>query len=203
MMYHHTNRGGHASGFTLVETLVAIAVLMLAIIGPMTIAARGLQSAFFAKEQLTATYLAQEAVEAMRMYRDQYTMVHLGTGSDDWYGGIPASCKSSSGCDITVSSLSTGGIISCDPVANCQLRYRSTAIDPGSTSASWRGMFMHGGTYELSPYTRVIRLSSDTGANGLNEITVDVEVTWQSTLWGGGTRAVHLQSTLFNQYDDY
>jgi prepilin-type N-terminal cleavage/methylation domain-containing protein len=48
-------------GFTLVETLVAVTVLLLVIVGPMTVAQKGIQNAYFANEQVTAVFLAQEA----------------------------------------------------------------------------------------------------------------------------------------------
>src|SRR4051812_13810349 len=49
--------------FTLVESMVAISILALAVTGPMIIAQKGIGSAIYAKDQITAFYLAQEAVE--------------------------------------------------------------------------------------------------------------------------------------------
>lgn len=57
-------------GFTLVETLIAITVLLTAVVGPLTIASRGLISASFARDQVSAFYLAQEAIEIIRNKRD-------------------------------------------------------------------------------------------------------------------------------------
>ena len=62
------------NGFTLVETLVAITVLLMVIIGPMTIAQKGIQQAYFATEQATAVFLAQEAIEAVRELRDNVAL---------------------------------------------------------------------------------------------------------------------------------
>lgn len=52
--------------FTIVETLVAIMILMVAISGPLTSAFRGLNAASAARDQMIATQLAQEGVEAFR-----------------------------------------------------------------------------------------------------------------------------------------
>lgn len=57
-------------GFTLIETMVAIALLMVALIPPMSLAAQSLTTAYFARDQITAFYLAQEGVEIVRSVRD-------------------------------------------------------------------------------------------------------------------------------------
>ncbi len=59
-----------SSGFTLVETLVAISLLTIAIIAPMSLTVLSLAGAMYAKDQLTAYFLAQEGVEAVRSVRD-------------------------------------------------------------------------------------------------------------------------------------
>jgi prepilin-type N-terminal cleavage/methylation domain-containing protein len=50
-------------GFTIIESLVAIAILMVAIVGPMTAAQRGLAATTIAQDQMVANYLAQDALE--------------------------------------------------------------------------------------------------------------------------------------------
>ncbi len=57
-------------GFTLVETLVAVLVLSTAIAGPLTIASKGLSSSLVSKDQITAFFLAQDAIEYVRYARD-------------------------------------------------------------------------------------------------------------------------------------
>jgi type II secretory pathway pseudopilin PulG len=84
------------AGFTLVETLVAITVLLVAIVGPMTIAAQGLQASFFAREETTAVYLAQEGIEAVERARDNGALDAIyGIGLTAWglcqNGLLPAS----------------------------------------------------------------------------------------------------------------
>lgn len=50
-------------GFSLVESLVAITVLIVGVLGPLNIAARGIGDGLFARNQIVANYLAQEAIE--------------------------------------------------------------------------------------------------------------------------------------------
>jgi prepilin-type N-terminal cleavage/methylation domain-containing protein len=64
-----------SSGFTLLETLVAVAILMISISSAFSLAPEGLAGSRFAKNQTTATYLAQEALEIVRSNRDN-KMIH-------------------------------------------------------------------------------------------------------------------------------
>src|SRR4051812_39565134 len=60
--------------FTLVESMVAISILSLAVTGPLLIAQKGIGSAIYARDQIMAFYLAQEAVEYIRNVRDSNRM---------------------------------------------------------------------------------------------------------------------------------
>ncbi len=58
-------------GFTLVETLVAIAIIMVAITGPYASAAQAIAAARIARDHTIATFLAQEGIEIVRAERDK------------------------------------------------------------------------------------------------------------------------------------
>lgn len=53
-------------GFTLLETVVAIAVLMLGVLGPMYLAKQNIIAARDASDRLIASFLAQEGIEMVR-----------------------------------------------------------------------------------------------------------------------------------------
>lgn len=81
--------------FTLVETLVAISILSLSILGTFTAVQGGLQKSMYTKEQTTAFYLAQEAMEYIRNIRDQNAIksinsISSGGGYTDWLTGLSA-----------------------------------------------------------------------------------------------------------------
>ena len=57
-------------GFTLLEALVAISILMVAVVAPITIAQKGLSSSYYSKNQMIASYLAQDAIEYIKNIRD-------------------------------------------------------------------------------------------------------------------------------------
>ncbi len=70
-IFPNKNRpAGLSAGFTIIETLVAISILIISITGPMVIVSQSLKSAYFARDQITAFYLAQEAIEYVRNLRD-------------------------------------------------------------------------------------------------------------------------------------
>jgi type II secretory pathway pseudopilin PulG len=75
-------------GFTLIETFVAITILMITVLGPMTLLSRALQESLQIKEQIIATFLAQEGVELMMDNRNK-------SGGDLSVGekGDPYSCS--------------------------------------------------------------------------------------------------------------
>jgi hypothetical protein len=57
-------------GFTLIETLVAVSLLVVAIVAPMSLVAQSLTTAYYARDQVVAYALAQEGIEAVRAVRD-------------------------------------------------------------------------------------------------------------------------------------
>jgi prepilin-type N-terminal cleavage/methylation domain-containing protein len=59
-------------GFTIIETLVAVAILMISIAGPLTIAQKALSASLYAKDQVIASYLAQQEMEYIKNLKDNY-----------------------------------------------------------------------------------------------------------------------------------
>ena len=161
-------------GFTIIETLVAITVLMIAIVGPLSVAARGLTSALFSKDQMVASYLAQESMETIKNLRDNNV-----AASTTWITaptiGTLSVCTSgqTSRCDADVLE----GFVTC-PTTYCPL-YFSTGTG-----------YVHGsGT--ATPFSRSFYLE----AISSTEYRVHVLVTWKE---GSIPNQLDLQSELVN-----
>jgi len=101
------------NGFTLVETLVAITILMVSIVGPMYAVFQAVQTTYIARDQLIATALAQEGVEYVRHTRDSNflsTISNPGTPVP-WLNGLNA-CTGQS-CMVDVTAAETTPPVSC------------------------------------------------------------------------------------------
>ena len=173
-------------GFTLVETLVAITILLVAIVGPMTIAARGLQGAFYAREPDTAFWLAQEGIELIREWRDENVLSGV-----NWLSGTNL-CGGSQGCGLDARNTPRVHCSNPHIESTCRLK------DEGAVSGS-RGFYNYaGGT--PTQFTRHIWVTPVSGAED-QEADVKVTVTWQSGLFAT-PKTVTVQSRIFNQYDN-
>ena len=71
------------NGFTIVEMLVAISILLIGVLGPLGVASRGISDGIYAKNQIAATYLAQEAMEVFINTRDTNLLL-----AHQWLTGI-------------------------------------------------------------------------------------------------------------------
>lgn len=160
----------HASlkGFTLVETMVAIAILTLSIVGPMYVIQQGVVGSYTARDRLIASGLAQEGVEFTHSLRDSnylYNIAHP-SAPRSWFYGMDGTnstvdCTTGASCAIDVYyntvTLCTG---TCAP-----LRLSSTGLyNQNPVSA----------TNAVTRFTRSLKL---TRVND-HEMMISVVVTW-------------------------
>jgi prepilin-type N-terminal cleavage/methylation domain-containing protein len=66
-MIKHKNTNG---GFSLLESMVAITILLVAVVGPLSTIGNSLSQIYIARDQMVAINLAQEGIEAVRQIRD-------------------------------------------------------------------------------------------------------------------------------------
>lgn len=202
MTYKHTQ-----SGFSLVETLVALTILLLVMIGPMTITMSSARSTSFASEQVTAFFLAQEGVELVEQFRDNRLLDAANTPSGVLHAsfwnsftntgaGAPLhECYQNSGCAMemnTVTRAEAQVVSGCSSLTSCRLYFRDN-------TNSFRTYFTHTntgtGTITPTPYTRQIFLS----VLSADQVRVRSRVTWHSGNINQN-QVVEVESYLFNVY---
>jgi len=197
-------------GFTLVETLVAIAILMIVVVTPFYAADHALIASATARDELLANTLAQQAIENVRSLRDgNYLKAYETKTTVDWMNGLDgaAGCFSPKACTIDINE--GGGYVSASScpvvggVANCStLPLYSDAPLSGSFP-----YFMN--QQQLGTRTSFVRtVQLYCGSKAVNqagcvpsaatEIEVVVTVSWVSGLEGAITHKVEVQDYLDN-----
>ena len=182
-------------GFTLIETLVAIAIMMVAIAGPLVVVSKALIAANISKNQMVASYLAQDAIEEIRSLRDN-ALIDSTVGWNNWLVGTYAypiiTCTASSTCGIqTVPQLvspTEGTIFSCKSSA-CTLftdkvyGYYTTQLINNNVSPFTR-------SFTVVPYNITVG-----GASTTDAVLVTVTVGWME---GTTPDSVVYQDVLYN-----
>jgi len=150
-------------GFTIVESLVAIAILVLVILGATSAIQTGISSYIFSKDQIIAFYLAQEGFEQIRNIRDEN-----GLKNQDWLTGIANSLDP---CEF-------GKVCAADPVPLGEPLLFVCGDEPGSCPPLKQdptsGLYGYGAGWTDTIFTREILL----GSISAKEISVQVTVSW-------------------------
>lgn len=173
-------------GFTLLETFVAVTILVIAILGPLTLATRGVFAAIAARDQLAATYLAEDALEAIRYIRDTNWLQDIAPSSpgEDWLRGLDF-CKEPDGCFIDTTRPYVGddhftgqySILPCSglPGGICPNMYltdsNSDGIGEYYTYDGWGGSIK-------TPFIRTVHIAP--AAGNQKEYLVTVTVAWNT-----------------------
>ncbi|MBI2120097.1 MAG: hypothetical protein HYT94_00555 [Parcubacteria group bacterium] len=159
------------SGFILVETLVAVSLLMLAVPAALTVATKSISIASYSKAQVTATYLAQEGLEIVRYRRDSNMLQMPSDPLVRWRDGFveaPIAKCNSGRCrvDYGVSPALEPRIERC--MGGCSIvLYKNT-----------NGTYAHtsGAGWEVTPYSRYVEARPIPG--NPNEVRITSVVTY-------------------------
>jgi len=197
------------AGFSLVETLVAITILMIVVIGPLKISSSVARSTSYSSEQVIAFFLAQEGVELAQKARDDllldyykdtpptktpWTEFKRTTGTNPKYSNCfaAAGCgleqvESGTGVDVGALKTQVDCTTNASPYFKCKLYYK----DGGD-----RARYTYAATGNIDTgYTRVITMT-DQGAG----VKVVSTVTWRTGNQRNAQTAV-AETYLFNVYN--
>lgn len=182
------------SGFTFVETLVAITVLLVAVVAPMSLAQDGITASRLAQDQIVAFYLGQEGIEAVKNMRDHNRMTNDPDGQlGDSSSGNLSACivtdpDSEEGCIIDATRMPGDGTYwtescsgGCEPIRM-------------SDTAPYVYSYQTAGTSETK-YTREIKVWYPTG--DIKEAMVESTVTWPFNK-SGEIKSYKVRNMLYN-----
>ena len=141
-----------SAGFSLLETTIAIAILVAAIIGPMALSSQSIRSASVAKNTIMASNLAQEGLELVKNIR-----LNNRISGRNWMQGL-GTCGSANGCFIDPKDLDVSG---------CSANCAPLKFDDGL------GLYNYDSGSDTM-FVRVIR-TSDVGSD---EVKVSSSITW-------------------------
>ena len=191
-------------GFSLVEVLVAITILLLVISGPMRILTSSTNSTTYSSEQVVAYFLAQEGLELVQLGRDNLV---LGDFKDIINGQSIepnpwarfqtnfSQCISGICGIIPTNSVQMYSLTNCATISNCRL-YLNTSQPTN------RARYTHTAAgNSQTPYTRTIRIAMITASNG----RIQGAVATSTVSWRTGSlvtdQQVELVTYLSNVYD--
>lgn len=151
---HNTYYSLHntSKGFTLLEVIVAMAVLLTGIVGVITLITKGLQTVHATKNSVIAANLGQEGIEIIRGIRDSNWI-----NNSDYDSGINDGNNCASWNSYTLQSCSQSGY-----------------------TLLWDGTHYNHSTGNISVFKRHINIAHATDSEGVEYLRVQSIVEWDS-----------------------
>ncbi|MBU1159734.1 prepilin-type N-terminal cleavage/methylation domain-containing protein [Patescibacteria group bacterium] len=151
-------------GFTLLESLFAIMIFSMAILGPLALAINSIRFVKFSQNQITASFLAQESAE----FVEHVLNVNKSTGAD-WLQELN-DCMGAGGCYMDVWAGTIGSAITACPVGGCPLvKYNSS-----------NGYYDYGALSDDTIFFRKVQITEIVDDQ---EVKVVVTINWQERLF--------------------
>lgn len=157
-----------STGFTVLESIVAIAILSLSISGAFSSIQQSFSQAIIAKDEIKAFYLAQEAIEIVRNKRDSNQLNIINTGTGHWLSGIAENAGDpcfSGVCRTDATSMN---------FTYCGTDWGSCPVLNQDTNSGTPTYLYNYGVYPATNFKREIQIESVSA----DEIAVIVRITW-------------------------
>jgi len=173
-------------GFTLIETLVAVSLLTVAVVAPMTLTQQSLSSAYYARDQITAYNLAQEGIESVRAARDGQILqiATAADGSVDLFGPIPVDT------DFYINGTESNALLAID---ECD------GVCPPLQLSEDGSLYTYGPGLVETKFVRTMR-ASYVSPESNDEIQLSSTVTWE--LDSGQTRSFTIYENVYRWIND-
>ncbi len=184
------------TGFTLLETMVAIFILSLSITGPIYISSVAYRNTIDSRDNISAQYLAEEVVEAVRNTRDA-NMLDAETDRTDWLTKITGTVD----C-YKLSTPNNRCIMERNPATDSYI-FQRCLPNSGCPHISFHttGKIIYGNS-TINPTSKFIRefyldkgdSDPSTGSIPDREMIVTVNIKWEDR---GKTKIYTLKETLY------
>lgn len=194
--------------FTLVEAMVSISILLVGVTGAMTLASNSIATASYTRNKLTASMLAQEAVEAVHAKRDSNFLAMTSNTqprtNKRFYDGLLSGTL-----DCTAPLETVERVVVIDPNGADTIAFLARSTDTevirelswagNSRKFYWQGSTVpSGATASPTVFKRWVTVSETNHCvNGvLQAIDVTATVTW--TEKQGETKTLDVRTTSYN-----
>ena len=171
------------NGFTLIETMVAVMILSISLMGPISLVAKSLASSFYARDQVVAFFLAQEALESIRNARDNNILANAYSTNGvpiDLLAGFVAIDNSPFVIDTRNNQMiACTGV--CPPLKTDEPNHTFYSYGPLGTTQIYAAQ----SGYSATRYTRTVQARYIKRPGGVtddtDQVRVTVTVSWRSS----------------------
>lgn len=174
------------NGFTIVETLVAVAILSLSVLATFGAVTGGLQNSGLSKDRTVAFYLVQEGMEYIRNIRDENVLNNIGGNARDWLYGLSSvgsdPCYFGNTCMLDINSSSAN-------LTRCSGGFGTC---PNLNINSTTGAYGYDSSWTPSVYKREVQFTSINSS----EIRVTIKISWTSR---GTSNSVQLSQLFYDR----
>lgn len=174
-MMNYLSKRTSKSGFTIIETLVAITILMVSVAGPLSIATKALSNARYAKDQMIASFLAQESMEYIKNLRDNNLAAAAAGSAVSWlyYDASTNLADATKVQPRDVGAIDPISSLPCDVMYGCELFVGDTGYSRGTSG-------------DTTPFGRYFYLSAPGSSAQCDRLSHECEV-HVVVLWQEGT----------------
>jgi Tfp pilus assembly protein PilV len=178
------------AGFSLVETLVAISILLTIVSSIMLLVNQSIESSGQLSDELVASYLASDAIEYLRYSRDTQWLGSNNNNFHQWY--------TASGIDECANDICEVDTRITDEAINVCGVTRGDCDNLDYNQSEGRYGYENGPDWEESKFKRTVEVleANDLGPNSssTDEVVVEVVVSWENQ--SGGTSELQLRDSL-------
>ena len=185
------------TGFTLVETMLAVSLLCVAVTAPMLLTTQALSSAYYARDEVTAYYLAQEGIEGVHSIRDS-RILSIALNNDtsaDLFGPLNSFAGGTAFyIDLTDISGGTPGVHQC-PSGGCPALTTNGTLYGYTSGSTWTTT-----NFVRTMYVCYMQTDATCSAAPSNQVRVTATVTWKTASYD--QRSFTLSENLYRWVQD-